>query len=311
MNETTDELRGMTGELKGLTSNMYVQLRLKEAEETRDRRTKNLFEANSFHQKVTEAAAYFKAFEYQYWTANESAGDDLHVRDEKMMAAAQEFFRFLTELVTIVGPENLADYTNNMQDKTKMSLNAISVALHQIDDYQKVLIDQKGIKKVHMLNMIKDTLVKLGPLERGEITLSDLKDYEKEILENSDLAIMVLKVRLNTFGIMALTKISNVADKNALQKLSMIRSGWSSKFERLNVALQHKVLRYLREANKTKAFLISLGVKPNKTVDENLSRMYSAMRIKEASRCEGCNREKAAQLEELNSLALDFAKLEE
>lgn len=310
MSETTDELKLMTGDLKGITTNMYVQLRLKEAEESRDRRTKNLFAAESFHQKVTEAAAYFKAFEYQYWTANEAAGDDQHVRDEKMMAAAQEFFRFLTELVTIVGIDNVSDYSANMQDKTNMSLNAISVALHQIDDYQKVLIEQKGIKKIHMLNMIKDTLVKLGPLEAGEITLSDLKDYEKEILENSDLAVMILKVRLNTFGIMALTKISNVAEKNGLQKLNMIRTGWTSKFDRLNPALQHKVIRYLREANKTKAFLVALGVKASKTVDQSLNALYSAMREKEADRCDGCNREKAAHLEELNSLVNDFTAVE-
>lgn len=310
-NQSTSELLEGTDRLQGLTSNMYVQLRLKEAEESRDRRSKNLLEASSFQQKVTEAAAYLKAFEYQYWTGEEAAGDDQHIREEKMMIAAQEFFRFLAELISLTKEQEIDDIFDpsiTMKNKTAMAINAISLALHQIDDYQKILIEEQGIKKVHMLNMIKDSLLKLRPLETGEISFASLKDYEKEVLENAELAQAILKIRVNTFSSMALSKVSDISHKGDAGKFMMMTLGWDAHYHTLNIAQQDKVLRYLREGNKTRDYLLTLGANNDDLIDSNLRTLWSKMRVEESS-CPAenlCNREKETRESEFTQLVSDL-----
>jgi hypothetical protein len=311
MADTTTRMEKSAIRMKKNTETMYLQQRPKSAQETRDRSFQRVMQMKSFEQKVTQAMVYHGAFEYQLWTARDVLGDTKERREELYHTATREYFRSVLELMNeIVEPMVISPAT---KDSTELSLFAISVSMHMVHDAQKKLIKDKKIEKVHMMKLIGDALQKLGPLNDETIEYTDLKEHEKEILNNEKEAKTLLALRFKMLPAMILKKVSNIKEKfyydffgirSKLHKLNFLRKEWPSKFPELNISQQALILLYAREAIRTQEVMRSIGMEAE--LDANVKKVLKNMTIPATNAKSGSARQ--ANIADFDSLMSKLLK---
>jgi len=296
MAKTTDEMKDITKGMSESTDDMAIKLRVKEAQETRVRTRDKLLEASSFNEKLTQAAIYFKAFEYQFWGA---AGADTQARRlELMREALEEFFRTIYEFLP-AKKKDWAKLSPLDRDNRTQSLYALAVAMHKKQVYQEIRAKEKGFEVFDMLKMVESGLSKLEAVESGMLSTHELEEYERQAQIYQEESKLLLRLRFEMLPVMTLANISDIKDKSKLNILfSMLRSKtfflfgkkkqWNNKYFKLSTAKREEMNLWLEEALKARRFLATINV--NVQLEKTLKKIYSNMNTPTPSQesCQAC-----------------------
>lgn len=267
-----------------------------------------LRETKEFAAKITLAATFFKAFEYQTWTG--VGIDTPEYREVLKKDAVAEFFRNLTALKERIDKKrNLLFFKEkvktNSNDTDVLSLYALAVAMHK-NHYQQIRLDdsgkatqdiadeffhvEEGFEKQSMYQLIKSALVHQVQEEQNESVHADIKPYIKEVLIYEELAEELIHLRHEMLLSMALAKISDIQKTGVPGlgiKAKMRYLKWDAKYPELNLSQQDNVNKYLETALKAKVFLEDeLGVNPR--VSKNIRKIYKNMRMDDSGVQESC-----------------------
>ncbi|MBI2519268.1 MAG: hypothetical protein HYV97_02575 [Bdellovibrio sp.] len=312
MAKTTNEMKTITEDMAENTDDMTIKLRVKEAQETRVRSRDKLLESDSFNEKITQAAVYYKAFEYQFWSAS---GADTEIRRLEMMREAlEEFFRTIYEFLPDK-KKDWADLSPLSEDNKTQSLYALAVAMHQKQIYQTLRAKEKGFEEFDMLKMIQNGLSKLAKVDSGLINVNDLEEYERQAQIYHEEAKLLLKLRFEMLPVMTLANISDIKEKSKISILfSMLRSKtffifgkekkWNNKYFELSIAKRNEMNRWLEESIKTRKFLATLGV--NVELEKTLRKIYQNMSTPTPKKetCAACG----AEASKFNDLVKELLK---
>lgn len=275
MEKTTKEMSGTTGDMKETTSTMYLQIRSKEAEDTRDEKFNVLLnkEANS-GERITAAGVYFRSMEFQLWNNNDSF-DNKDALQAYYLDAANEFTRRIVDLYEKIDLKKMSPTKNNKMD---MSFYSLSAAVHMNHHFQEESAKNKKISPTSMYDLIKNAL---------------LKDYEnKRLLEheevlvsgiNREIMIELVKARVDMLSALALKNLTDKRDMTLSQKakglLFKLTNGSLGSielpevYETSNEASKVYIEKYLDGALKAKKFLARIGVK--KELEKTLKSAYA------------------------------------
>jgi hypothetical protein len=290
MGVKTDAMAEITKRMLVETENLKRMARAKEAEETRGRSFKGIESARSFKNKTMEAAVFHKAFEYQLWT--NSGEDTPHYREVLMTAAMKEYFRKLEDYAGRITTWDRKWMSPDTKQNERKNVYALAVTLHMTQDYQEEIAKKyEDIKVISILNIFEDTLVKYEEIKNGERNESDLKEYERIVIENEKEVKFLLWARYDMLSAMALNYLGNVKDKNIFGKIGMIVFSWKNKFGQLNFEQQKMTNIFLKECNREKRFLKSIGVKVK--LNSSIRKMYKKMKTPsvlkmDKNKCIGC-----------------------
>lgn len=220
---------------------------LARSEASREARTKNLnlmSEAKSFEQKLTYATAYTNAFDLNLST--------------NMKNSVEEYFRAIRE--NLKAFKDVKDIKPTSDESEAMNLFAMAVTL-------------QGKSNVSMLSLIKDSLKKVEPLEKGLISLADLSEAQKEVIYFQEEAQLMLNLRFNINAAMALVSLS---DEKKLRHLSSLSKGKNGS---LNAVQQQRVNSYLLESILIRDFMRSAGIKAK--LDKSIRKPLSKIKVSE------------------------------
>ncbi len=310
LSETSKSILSTSNQLGSNTEELYHQARTKEAEETRQRARDALNLDSSFEEKVTRAAIYFKSFEYQLWTNGKaSTKDNEEFRESLMLESVEEFFRTVQSFYAEIGDMN--DISPASEDSATRALFALSVTMHETHHAQKEKVKEDGVKEICMLSMIEDTLKKEEALNRGEITLADLKSHEIAVLENAESAKNLLRMRYDILSSMILAKVSNLGDPTSgtiastYNQVRYYLASWESKYPQLNLAQKAQVETFMNEALRMKGILQELKLEDK--LESKIAKIYQNMKIKDAGQCKDC----AGKADASNQISNHRAQIQE
>ena len=293
MNRATDTLASLSSELDLQTNHLYHDNRQGQSLELRLRTLEAMKKARKQFAKIKYANFYFKAFEFQLWK-NSGADDDSQL-DYLRFQAAQEIIQTIDELV----PEGKRSLSPLSEKSYMQDLYALSAALHVVnggkilaeladideDDQEEgdIVMGREDHAPTGMLSLIYDALSAKRPLERGSSHGSDLRPYHSAILKFEEIALYILKVRVNFLSAIVIKQLSAADGEHLswLQRMRMFASPWSAKTPSRNIVQLRYYGWILGEALATRSFLESLGV--DCPMDATLKRVVRNMRLSEPS----------------------------
>lgn len=236
----------------------------------------------TFEMKVTEAAKYLAAFEYQLWTAQKY--DSGKYLDALKTDAVNEFFRSLSELyadASIVDAEITPLRMNETQRDLDMNILSMAVALHKVHNVQELVTkDQRGQlqEAESMLSILRSSLERIHLVKNEELAFDQLKEHEKAVYNYRKESLRLLQGRIDMFLSMTLSKVSPIKDGTTrAAKLTYLDRSFQSRYAQLELGRQVEVNKYVREAAKAATFLDSIGEKV--VIDKSVNALMLKMRF--------------------------------
>ena len=308
MGKTTNELKGISSEMKDNMLIMHDQVRIKEARDTRDKEFKSLIDPkNEVAAKLAHAGVFFKSMEYQLWTGNESF-DNAEKRDKLILDAVKEFIRLSSEIhgkidVAKLSPVKKFKKKNNME----FAFYALATAMHENNHYQEILHEDMDaeFELLSFYDIVKKAILK-------EELGGELKEYELEILSIRNILNDLVQARfdmLTALGVKSLgdkagmkfgAKLSGLTFKLSGGKLGKIKM--KSLFSEASYAVKKDILKKLDGAVKVLEF--AKEAKINLTLDETLSSLINNLEMAADANAED------ELLKELNVLLDQLIKVE-
>lgn len=268
MEKTTKEMSGTTNEMKATTTTMYRQIRSKEAEETRERKWKEIRDKNNeMGEKFAAAAVYFKSFEFQLWNDNEKY-DDAESREVLFLDAANEFTRRICDIYPDVNTKKMSPSKEGKRHNAEKAFYAIAATLHFNHSYQEGLEKAQGTKLVSFYDLMKRSLIK-------DLNGEHLEEHEQVLVSgmNKEIMIELLKARVDILAALAVKDLTDKRDMTLGQKakalLFKITGGrlgsidLPETFDKANEATKLTVETRLNEAVKVRNFLREIGISKN------------------------------------------------
>jgi hypothetical protein len=243
--------------------------------------------AHAIEMKIFAAGAYMKAFEFQIPNCALPDDDRKKVLATFYMEAAEEFTRILPNYLTT--------------DKTKWSVSPTSTG-NQANDVYALAVSLQELN-ANMVAAYKDGRIVEQPQSLLDLIESSFtrKTYlaahpdeatlmDHEFLANEDLLLQLMQIRMNFLATMSLAKVSNLEEKGTLgfpgliREIKMLFGGWTPNLRQYgsqdDVERIKEFTRYLYGSNDIRAYLESIGVKPN--FDGTVMKIYSHMRTSDA-----------------------------
>jgi hypothetical protein len=283
MEQLTTALKIRTDELGALTSELYRAAKQGTAMALREEVLKKLVNSTSHIEKISKAAKYYMAFEYQIWSG--VGPDTKENRDKLAASAAREFIREVqrftpADLATIspvvvtesaVKARIAAEMLPSGEEKIKAlqaaadaesvsAFNALAVTMHILNPIQEDLVEGKKVEKLSMYSMIKTAIVADREIDGGQKYPTEFPGFVAEIRSYIEIAKALVIARADSLGMMALARCSPLAvesDKEAA--LGKLFSPWD-----FQIQLSSKVMRdaslFLGAAIEAKKFLKDAGV---------------------------------------------------
>jgi len=214
--------------------------------------------------KVSAAAKYYMAFDYQLQSANNEQEESKRINLANVAAA--EFFRELKMFLPEGAP---TDKTLSLTGANE-EIEALAVAMHRSNEVQdEMLQHHTNIKKLTMYSMIVEALKAKVEIDNGKLDYNQVPEYIKTILVDSPIAVWLLDVRMNTMVKMMLGRVAPVAPKAAtdVKIISKIKNAaatflskeWQLQPEKQEVSLLEEIHRYLMAASEAKLILQQVG----------------------------------------------------
>ena len=291
MNRATDHLAALSTELDLQTNHLYHDNRQGQSLELRLRTLDDMKKARKQFAKIKYANFYYKAFEFQLW--KNSGGDDDSQLDYLRFQAAQEIIQTIDELA----PEGKRSLSPLSEKSHMQDLYALSAGLHVVnngevlaeladideDEQQSgdIVMEREDHAPTGMLALIYDSLNAKRSLELGSTHGSDLRPYHSAILKFEEIALYILKVRVNFLTAIVIKQLSAADGEHLswLQRMRMFARPWSAKTPTRNIVQLRYYGWVLGEALATRTFLESLGV--DCPIDATLKRVVRNMRQSE------------------------------
>lgn len=279
MNRTTKNMSDSTTSLQTATNELYDALRQGDSLAARRSALDNLLKATDPARKLSEAAKYFMAFEFQLWS---DQGNDkgLEKREQLATLAALEFFKDVQQFIP-GGTRDPKPFAGQILATEKSNLvnsfNALSAVLHYLNPKQETYLRQKKeMIPLSMNKMIEESLLAKPKIESGEKHLSEYPGYVAEVLANESTAIYLLEARYNYLSALFLGRSTNIANDMFLSA-QMIATKWTLDLSNFNFAQVEELDKFLTGALKTKKLLTQIGVKPR--TDTLLVHMFQNMNL--------------------------------
>ena len=217
MYDSTQHLAKSTDDLSNKQAELYDALRQGNALQARHDILGSLLASQDSGRKISEAAKYFSAFEFQLWS---NLGLDTPQRRVDLeTVAAREFMRDVQEFIkpgqTEPSPLAQGDPTKKIEAEAnrQASLNALSVALHLTNPKQDELVGaHPEFKPVTMYLMIQESLRAKPLIDSGAKKLDEFPGYVREVLTFENVARLLVQTRFNFFGAMLLASTSTIRE---------------------------------------------------------------------------------------------------
>ncbi len=274
MSIVTSEMNGRTKKMSDVTGELYDAAKLGDSSIQRREALRELWRAHSSGRKIIEATKYFISFEYQLYSGmgqDESEEKKSHLIHQ----ATLEFFKDVNEFLTSeVDAKPLDQAYEGTEENKEACLNAIAVALHQTNRKQDEYIIKNKLKeedKLSMYKIIVSALTKKAAINKGEIQLNGIPEYEREVLIHESAAIKLLQARHNFMAAVVLSEISEIKKGKIVAGL-MLLTKWNVESEKINLAQSEQYLKMINSALGVQNLLKQLGHTPK--VNSMMSRMF-------------------------------------
>lgn len=267
MSNTTTQMSDTMDNMNENTTNMYLQIRQKEAADTRNKEMANLTDKyTDMGAKLTAGKKYFYSFEYQLWTGR--GVDNEEYRNELIEEAMEEFYRMLNDLYSDYEAVSPVDIDSaNIRTKafyalaTTMHFNNLH-QVHNVKKYNKNNAVQ--VEELSIYEILKSALAKYNNTE----TTLELTPAEVVAVRGFNIKITeaLLNARMNfitALGVKDVVTKDHMSygdmGRGLLYQMSRGRFGslnLDSKFEVQNVYTQADVRKKLDGALKTKKIIV-------------------------------------------------------
>lgn len=246
----------------------YDGLRQGDSLSIRDKAFEGLISSRAFEKKMSHAAQYFGAFEYQLY--NGLGLDSQEGRREKLtLLAVQQFFKDVYEVYNHDdSPMPLSDPEKDNTENLEASFNALALALHKDNPKQEEEINflakqdkSLNLQATHMLKLIKSALFSGAELKKGNVNLASISEIEREILNNEEVAIKLLQSRWTMLLTAALNKSVKFKEGGLMLAAWKLLRKWELNFALLNESKIEEQHLMLKKALETREFLKTIGVK--------------------------------------------------
>jgi hypothetical protein len=299
MEKTTGKVEKHSESIDNQTGELYDALRQGDSLQSRRMALENLIKAKDPLRKLSEAAKYFMAFEFQIWSG---IGQDS--TDEKRMAlatlAAREFLKDLQQFIPEgnLTPRPFAGQILASEDTNLVNcLNALSATMHFMNPKQETLLKQKkDLKPLTIYSMIEESLLAKTEIESGRKRPSDYPGYVSEVLFSDKESVYLIQARYNYLPTLVIGKTTD-ALYSKITGARMMMANWNLDLSKLNVVQLSELNSFLLGSQNAKKLLEQLGEKP--VMDSMLGRMLKNMQTKKSLTAASSDR---TQLEN------DFAK---
>lgn len=291
---TTKEMQATTQELNQVTGELYDASRQGAALEIRRKSLEMLYSAESNGKKIAEAGKYFMSFEFQLWTGF-GQDETAEKRDQLLTDAASEFFKdlkeFTVEKAPWFNPFAKPNGKGNIHDRVnkEASFNAIAAAMHRVNRKQEEMhAKNPNVKVLSMYDVILESLRLEKDLNEGRMNSASLKGYQREVLNNKDVAINLLQARHNFIGTIFLNEVLpqegvGASVRNGLNYYLHFGKKWTLDLtqSKYNLPKLQQLAQYLMGLLNTRQALRDLGVEPQ--VDSTLAAFIAGLTLPKAS----------------------------
>ncbi|MGK5086381.1 hypothetical protein WDW86_02390 [Bdellovibrionota bacterium FG-2] len=261
--KTEEHIAGKIDKVENVTDDHYTDDRQTSSIATRQGCIQAMERSPEMEGKIAQAERYFDAMEFQL------------VKEEVSQERRQQLYEeglkeFLLTVVNYADKDFLPNPGSSAQKD--MNLNALVVALRQVNPNARNLAMSLGLPEVSILSLIEEALG-----ERREV------GARGEVLKREKLAIYLLQSRANFLAAMTLSKVFNITHKGFLgipgffTKVGMLLFKWSAKTDGLNVEQLLTYASWLKDSNSTRTFLAGIG--EDSRIDSKLAKIYRHMQI--------------------------------
>jgi len=314
---TTAEVKEETEIMKTMDGLMFKEVRQKEFKDSRLKELEIIRRKDTeMGEKLTSAAAFFKALEFQLWTGLEF--DTIEYREEMMTEAMDEFYRKLTDVYSslqkrkcpVVCKKRLNAMTPISLPRRQINertFYALATTMHINNTHQESLFRNDKFSHAALTStydIVKSALTK-------ELNSAHLNPAEEVVVrgQNKEISIELLKARINFITALAvkdMTKRENMSFGNKIKALTFNITGGTlgniiidSEFEEANTVTQIDINSKLSEALKTKELLNSLGIEFN--MDNSLYSILDNLVVDELNTTEAVTTEFLMLVNELTT----------
>ncbi len=270
MNETMGGMNTIMQDMSEQTNELYDAAKLGDSSMQRRAALEALARATASGRKITEATKYFISFEYQLYSG---IGQDKSEEKRKhlLYEATLEFFKDVTEFLTKEDvPQPLTQAEKGGDDNKEASFNALAVSLHKMNRKQEEYLKKNKLKEEDSLSMYKiilSALAKKKAINGGQSKLDEIDDYEREVLNNEEVAVKLIQARNNFTAAILLGGISDiqkgtvVLGQNA-KAGAMYIGKWDVNLEKINKVQSETAGKYIASILGAHKFLKEIGIEP-------------------------------------------------
>ncbi len=295
MSKKTDEVVKTTAGVEAKTDQVYSDARQAQSLEIRTKSLSELEDTEDQVAKLSQAAHYFMAFEFQLW--KNTSTDSLEKLAYLKRDAIDEFMRDVRRYI----PESHTLNPSRTDQKSK-NLYALVATMHVLNSNS--LPKEKG-GGTSMVDLLSEGLLAKAKVESGEVKLSDLPEYQRAVLSFERDVVYLLNLRINFIPSMIVTEL---ATKNGryLSKLdlaSMLVFPWRAYTSERNLGHFRLYSELLDEAAKAKNVLRLAGA--NVKIYPGLVQILKKMRFRSQDSAAESEVRRAA-IEKLRAQIEDF-----
>lgn len=284
MAANTKDLKSGTDQVRQTSDELYDALRQGSSLQLRTQLFKNLLESESTGHKVANGVHYLMAFEFQLYTGF-AQDTNLEKREKFMAEATQEFFMTLKDVYIVsdqVSPLSQGDSKNIYSNANKeATFNAISLGLHMLNRKQEENLKKNpGMEAVSMYSMIQSSLLLEKELNQGKITIQEMPEYSRYVLNNKRMAIKLLQARQMMIKMVFLSETSPLLEgRSKVSKMlnfaSMNIAGWDLNLENLTATQVREFNIYFELREKTINLLshLRIPVQNNRWIERLIQKM--------------------------------------
>lgn len=224
--------------------------------------------------RLSEAAKYFSAFDFQWWT---NVGKDLGLekRNELATLAVREFMRDVQQFLD--EPDQIERPEVDSEKITDMGFNALAATMSTVNPKQLEVIksyQQKQtatedkvpsktaatqpevLKPMSIYELLKTSLLASKEISENKKQLSDFPAYVEEVLKFEAVAVLLMQARQNVLASMVIGKLIPGFYDRAKGKFL----NWDMDFSKLKTAQLKELAGFSKGASTTRKSLMDLGL---------------------------------------------------
>jgi hypothetical protein len=216
MKDLTINLDAKTGKLIGLARSAYIRGRQGTSRDLRDKELDAALKAETIDGKLTHAAAYYMAMEYQL--TDDSTVDTPELRDAITAHNLEEFLFKITDLLPRDRSLPICEMYGmkipgiKEADNTMKTGYVFAAALHTINYDSAVLFKEQKIELLSIVDLFQKAFQTQKQLDEStdQKLINETPKYVHKILANREHATFLLQMRVNVLISILVAKLSAI-----------------------------------------------------------------------------------------------------